>query len=77
MLFRALGVGTSRAQQLLRPLKHHMPRDQQPFDARLERMRSYARIAERTPVNIGGIFQSRSPNQTAHAEATAGQPANR
>eukprot|EP00959_Pyramimonas_sp_CCMP1952_P445979 9337146-Pyramimonas_sp.AAC.1 len=38
ILFRALGVGTSRAQQLLQPLNHHMPREQQHFDALLERM---------------------------------------
>eukprot|EP00959_Pyramimonas_sp_CCMP1952_P247249 5168361-Pyramimonas_sp.AAC.1 len=29
ILFRALGVGTSSAQQLLQPLNHHMPREQQ------------------------------------------------
>eukprot|EP00959_Pyramimonas_sp_CCMP1952_P049237 1028692-Pyramimonas_sp.AAC.1 len=38
------------------PLNHHMPRDQQQFDSPLERMRSYAHIAERTPGNSGGIF---------------------
>eukprot|EP00959_Pyramimonas_sp_CCMP1952_P424745 8896549-Pyramimonas_sp.AAC.2 len=33
ILFRASGVGASRAQELLQPLNHHMPRDQQQFDA--------------------------------------------
>eukprot|EP00959_Pyramimonas_sp_CCMP1952_P043501 909791-Pyramimonas_sp.AAC.1 len=35
--FKALGVGTSRARQLLQPLNHHMPRDQQQFGFSLER----------------------------------------
>eukprot|EP00959_Pyramimonas_sp_CCMP1952_P080403 1680290-Pyramimonas_sp.AAC.1 len=56
IIFRVLGVGTSRAQQLLQPLNHRAPRDQQQVDALLERMRSYANIAERNPGNIGGIF---------------------
>eukprot|EP00959_Pyramimonas_sp_CCMP1952_P455921 9472344-Pyramimonas_sp.AAC.1 len=56
ILFRVLGVGKSRAQQLLRPLNHHLPRNQQHFDSPQERMRAYAHIAERTPGNIGGVF---------------------
>eukprot|EP00959_Pyramimonas_sp_CCMP1952_P004477 93765-Pyramimonas_sp.AAC.1 len=73
ILFRALGVGTSRAQQVLQPLNHHMPRDQQQFDSLLERMRSYAHIAERSPGNIG-IFSHGHRTETFHVEARAGQP---
>eukprot|EP00959_Pyramimonas_sp_CCMP1952_P399106 8362877-Pyramimonas_sp.AAC.1 len=53
ILFRASGVGTSRARQLLQPLNHHMSRNQQQFECLLERMRSYVHIAERTTGNIG------------------------
>eukprot|EP00959_Pyramimonas_sp_CCMP1952_P056751 1185401-Pyramimonas_sp.AAC.1 len=53
ILLRAPGVGTSRAQQILQPLNHRVPRGQAQFDALLERMRSCAHIAERTPGNIG------------------------
>eukprot|EP00959_Pyramimonas_sp_CCMP1952_P392464 8224091-Pyramimonas_sp.AAC.1 len=53
-----------------------MPRDQQQFDALLERMRSYAHIAEKTPGNIGGIFSRGHRAETFHVEANAGQPAN-
>eukprot|EP00959_Pyramimonas_sp_CCMP1952_P342533 7176223-Pyramimonas_sp.AAC.1 len=53
-----------------------MPRDQQQFYALLERMRSYAHIAERIPGNIGGIFSHGHRTETFHAEANAGQPAN-
>eukprot|EP00959_Pyramimonas_sp_CCMP1952_P086289 1804927-Pyramimonas_sp.AAC.1 len=74
--FRVLGAGTSRAQQLLQPLNHHMPRDQQQVDALLERTRSSAHIAERTPGNIGGIFSHGHRTATFHVEANAGQPAN-
>eukprot|EP00959_Pyramimonas_sp_CCMP1952_P433837 9084827-Pyramimonas_sp.AAC.1 len=53
-----------------------MPRDQQQFDALLERMRSYADIAERSPGNIGGIFSRGHRTETFHVEVNAGQPAN-
>eukprot|EP00959_Pyramimonas_sp_CCMP1952_P153139 3203417-Pyramimonas_sp.AAC.1 len=53
-----------------------MPRDQQQFDALLERTRSHAHIAERTPGNIGGIVSHGHRTETFHAEANAGQPAN-
>eukprot|EP00959_Pyramimonas_sp_CCMP1952_P044245 924818-Pyramimonas_sp.AAC.1 len=36
ILFRALGVGTSRAQQLLQPLNLHTQRSQQQLDSLLE-----------------------------------------
>eukprot|EP00959_Pyramimonas_sp_CCMP1952_P286875 5999020-Pyramimonas_sp.AAC.1 len=75
-MIKALGVGTSRAQHLLRPLNHYVPRDQPQFDALLEHMRSYAHIAERTPGNIGCIFSHGHRTETFHAEANAGQPAN-
>eukprot|EP00959_Pyramimonas_sp_CCMP1952_P378659 7931914-Pyramimonas_sp.AAC.1 len=52
-----------------------MPRDQHQFDALLERMRSYARIAERTHGNIGGLFSHGHRTETFHAEANPGQPA--
>eukprot|EP00959_Pyramimonas_sp_CCMP1952_P094053 1967516-Pyramimonas_sp.AAC.1 len=48
---------------------------QQQFDALLERMRSYAHIAERPPGNIGGIFSHGHRTETFHVEANAGQPA--
>eukprot|EP00959_Pyramimonas_sp_CCMP1952_P448238 9385922-Pyramimonas_sp.AAC.1 len=76
VVFRALGVGTSRAQQLLQPLNHRMPRYQRQFDALLERMRSYAHIAERTPGNIGGICSHGHRAETFRVEANAGQPVN-
>eukprot|EP00959_Pyramimonas_sp_CCMP1952_P364879 7640953-Pyramimonas_sp.AAC.1 len=38
ILVRALGVGATRAQQLLQPLDHHMPRDEAQFDALFEHM---------------------------------------
>eukprot|EP00959_Pyramimonas_sp_CCMP1952_P221296 4625956-Pyramimonas_sp.AAC.1 len=53
-----------------------MPRDQPQFDALLERVRSYAHIAERAPGNIGGVFSHGHQTQTFHAGANAGQPAN-
>eukprot|EP00959_Pyramimonas_sp_CCMP1952_P160668 3360062-Pyramimonas_sp.AAC.1 len=68
--------GTSRAQQFLQPLNHHMPKDQQQFDAPLERARSYAHTAERTPGNIGGILSHVHRAETFNAEANAGQLAN-
>eukprot|EP00959_Pyramimonas_sp_CCMP1952_P238924 4992947-Pyramimonas_sp.AAC.1 len=76
IIFRAFGVGTSRAQQPLQPLNHHMPRYLQQFDALLERVRSYAHIAEITPGSIGGIFSRGHRAETFHVEANAGQPAN-
>eukprot|EP00959_Pyramimonas_sp_CCMP1952_P401959 8422863-Pyramimonas_sp.AAC.1 len=53
-----------------------MPRDQQQFDALLERMRSYAHIAEKTPDNIGGTFSHGHRTETFHVETDEKQPAN-
>ena len=76
ILFRALGVGSSRAATLLQPLDHQMPRTQQQFDSLIERMRSYAHIAERTPGNIGDIFTHGHRTATFQTNtSTAGQPA--
>ena len=79
ILFRAPGVGTSRAAQLLQPLNHQMPRTQREYDSLLERMRSYGHLAERSPGNIGGIFRGRDNNAgTFHAStssSSAGPPA--
>ena len=76
ILFRALGVGSSRAATLLQPLDHQMPRTQQQFDSLIERMRSYAHIAERTPGNIGDIFTHGHRTATFQTNTgTAGQPA--
>ena len=76
IMFRALGVGTSRAQSLLQPLDHQMPRTQPQFDSLIERMRSYAHIAERTPGNIGDIFSHGHRTSTFQTNtAGAGQPA--
>eukprot|EP00959_Pyramimonas_sp_CCMP1952_P090673 1898338-Pyramimonas_sp.AAC.1 len=69
-------MGASRAQQLLQPLNHRMPRGQQQFDALLERARSYARIAEQPPGNIGDIFSRCHRAETVRVEANAGEPAN-
>ena len=65
ILFRALGVGTTRSMQLLQPLNHQMPRTQQQYDSLLERMRSVGHIAERSPGNIGSIF-GRGRGNAAH-----------
>eukprot|EP00959_Pyramimonas_sp_CCMP1952_P318519 6664851-Pyramimonas_sp.AAC.1 len=53
-----------------------MPRTQQQFDSLLERARSYAHIAERTPCNISGVFSHGHRAETFHADRNAGQPAN-
>eukprot|EP00959_Pyramimonas_sp_CCMP1952_P173473 3625292-Pyramimonas_sp.AAC.1 len=53
-----------------------MPRDQQQLDSLLERVRSYAHIAERTPGNIDGILSHRHRTERFHVEGNAGQPAN-
>eukprot|EP00959_Pyramimonas_sp_CCMP1952_P182467 3815616-Pyramimonas_sp.AAC.1 len=52
-----------------------MPRTQHQFDALLERMRSYAHIAERTPGNIGGTFSHGHRAETFHTDNHAVQPA--
>eukprot|EP00959_Pyramimonas_sp_CCMP1952_P073841 1543330-Pyramimonas_sp.AAC.1 len=52
-----------------------MPRNQQQVDSLLERMKSYAHIAERTPVSIGGISSHGHRAETFHAEANSGQSA--
>eukprot|EP00959_Pyramimonas_sp_CCMP1952_P404408 8474609-Pyramimonas_sp.AAC.1 len=75
ILFRVLGVGTSRAQQLFQPLNHQMTINQQQFDSLLERARSCAHIAERTHGNIGGIFSRGHRAGTFHTETNAWQPA--
>eukprot|EP00959_Pyramimonas_sp_CCMP1952_P422705 8854928-Pyramimonas_sp.AAC.1 len=51
-----------------------MPRNHQQFDALLERMRSYAHIAERTPGDIGGIFSHGLRTEAFHTETNAEQP---
>eukprot|EP00959_Pyramimonas_sp_CCMP1952_P034255 717837-Pyramimonas_sp.AAC.1 len=51
-------------------------RTQQQSDAVLERVRSCAHIAERTPANIGGIFSHGHRADAFHADTHAGQPAN-
>eukprot|EP00959_Pyramimonas_sp_CCMP1952_P215461 4507805-Pyramimonas_sp.AAC.1 len=76
ILFRALGVGTSRAQLLLQPLHHHMPRYLQQFHSLLERMRPCAHTAGRNPGSVGGIVSRGHRAETFHVGANAGQPAN-
>eukprot|EP00959_Pyramimonas_sp_CCMP1952_P462322 9483045-Pyramimonas_sp.AAC.1 len=67
ILFRALGVGTSRAAQLLQPLNHQMSRTQQQCYQLQERMRSQGQLVERSPGNIGSIFSARKAG-TDHVE---------
>eukprot|EP00959_Pyramimonas_sp_CCMP1952_P301635 6311238-Pyramimonas_sp.AAC.1 len=46
-----------------------MPRTQQPFDSRLERMRACAHIAERTP---GGVFNRAHRADVFHRDTLRG-----
>ena len=56
VLFRALGVSSSRALNLLQPLQNRMPATQEQYIALLERMRSMGHVLERSPGNIGTHF---------------------
>eukprot|EP00959_Pyramimonas_sp_CCMP1952_P092842 1942801-Pyramimonas_sp.AAC.1 len=73
------GVGASRAhaaraQQLLQPLSHQMPRTQHHVDPLLERMRVYAHIAERPPGNSDKAFNLGHRTDVFQNDTHAGRP---